>query len=164
MNISAYFNLGLTVKEDPILGLDETEGELLVHKIAGASGCLRSSTTVPATNVWSDSRTLAAGADSIDLTSLSRGQLPSLDMTGSKVQLVKILAATANTSEITFGPATSNGYSLFGGSLGKLILPAGGQALLSFPDKLDDVSATKKAVSATSTDLDASYEIILVSG
>lgn len=162
--ISAYFNLLLTVKEDPVLNLDNAEDELLVHKIAGGSGCLRAETAVPATNVWSDSRTLAAGADSIDLTNLARGELPALNMTGSKVQLAKIRAASGNSAAITFSPAVSNGYSLFGGSAGKLVLPAGAQVLLYFPDKLDDVGAAAKGLAAASTDLDATYEIMLVSG
>jgi len=119
---------------------------------------------VPATKAWSDQRSLSSGTDSLDLTALVHTNLNNVDFTGLKVQLLKLKAAAANTAAIVFADASSNGYSLFGDASGQITLPAKAQALFYFGDTLADVSSTVKALTITSTDLDATYDILIVAG
>lgn len=163
MGITAHYSLTLTVKEDAGLSMDEVTDPTITHKISDPSGTLRATSQVPATKVWSDSRTLTAGADALDLTNLARGNLVAATFSGLKVQAVKIKAAAANTGDLVFQAAGANGYSLFG-SGGVCVVPPGGQVLHYTPDNLGDVGSGAKAVAVTSADADAVYEIILVAG
>lgn len=163
MGITAHYSFTLTVKEDVGLSMDQVTDPTAVHKISDGAGTLRSTSQVPGTKAWSDLRTLSAGADSLDLTSLPRGSLPAATFDGLKVQLIKIKAAAANTAAIVFAAAGANGYSLFG-SAGVCVLTPGAQVQFYWPDNLGDVGSGAKSIAITSTDLDAVYEMILVAG
>ena len=61
MSVSAEYNLKCKVTDTPALSLDLASDPSFDHEISSSSGTLTASSTVPATTVWSDSRTLTAG-------------------------------------------------------------------------------------------------------
>lgn len=165
MSVEASYNLYLRVVETLALAQDLAVNPSQTLTLGDVKGTLTSSTTVPATKAWSDTRGLGDGADSIDLTALARGSdLSNVDFTGLKVQLVIIAAAAANTAGIVFKDGAANPYLLFGDASGQVTLLPGTSCLLHWPDKLADVAAGAKEVDMTSTDLDAIYSMILVAG
>lgn len=164
MSVEASYNLYLRIVETLALGEDLAANPSQVVTPGDIKGTLTASTTVPATEGWPDTRSLAAGADSIDLTALARGTLPTIDLTGLKVQLVIIRAAAANTAGILFKQGASNPYLLFGAASDQHTLLPGTAYYMYWADKLADVAAGAKEVDMTSTDLDAIYSMILVAG
>lgn len=160
----ARYALTLTVIETLDSGVDNESGSTTLTHGWDTSGTLRSDTTVPATKSWSDTRSLTAGTDSLDLTSLSRGNLAAVDCTGLRVQLFKITAASANTASIVLAQGDTNPYFVMGATGGTITIPAGSTALFHYPDKLADVSSSAKALKVTSSDADASYQVELVAG
>lgn len=164
MSVRARFNLVLVAEETIELSEDLNEDPTVIHQISGGFGTFSATSATPVTKAWSDTRSLAAGTNSIDLTALVNAARNDIDFTVLKVQAVKIVAATNNTANVLFSPAGSNGYNLFGSSDGKISLAAGCQALFIFPEGLADVSATVKAITVTSSDVDAAYSILLVAG
>lgn len=163
MSVTANFALVCTVEEVVDLGMDIPADPTITHAISGTSGVLDASSAVPATKAWTDERTLAAGADTIDLTALEGGDLPDISFSGLKVQLVKIKADATNTAAVSFATGASNGYAIFGTS-GVVALSAGACCLFYMADKLGDVGSGAKTVDVTSADADAKYQIELVAG
>lgn len=164
MAVSAAINLALQATEDIDLGLDNVDNPTVVHQVAGGSKTLNASSTPAATKAWSDQRQLSGGSDSIDLTALANGNLANIDFTGLKVQVIKIVAAEANTAAITIADGATNGYHVFGDGSGQINLVAGGQALIYVPEGLPDVGASAKTIDVTSSDTDAIYDIVLIAG
>ena len=164
MAVTAIYELKLDVGETMALGLDNVSDLQHKHQISGGSGKLDANSTVPATKAWSDNRQLAAGSDSIDLNALPFGNLPNVDLTGVKVQLVKIKADAANTAAIKFKVGAANGYNIFGSATGEKSLPKGAQSIEFWNDQLPDVGAAAKNIDITSSDADAKYDIELVAG
>lgn len=163
MTIEAKYDLKLSVEEVLALGVDLAGDPTATHQITGTSGTLTGSTTVPATTVWGDKRQLAAGTDTIDLTALVEGNLPNKDLTGLKLQLIKLKATSTNTAVLTVKPAATNGYE-FGATNDEITLHPGGAVLLFVPDLAPDVAAGAKDITVTSSDADAEYEILIVAG
>lgn len=167
MAVTVNFIQELKAEESISLGLDLVSNPTVTHQIGDngrTSGTLTASTVVPATKAWSDTRTLSAGADALDLTALVFGNLANVTFSGLKVQNIKIKAAATNTSPIVVKPAASNGYNLFGDADGQVTLGAGAEVQVYNPDTLADVGGSAKAVDVTSADVDAIYSIILVAG
>ena len=165
--VTARFNMWLQVFETGALGEDLVTERPDEHRITNAlmQGVLAAGTTVPATKVWSDRRTLSGGNDTLDLTALVRANLTTHDFTGLKLQAFAIFAAVANTAAIIITPNTAtNGYNLFGNTAGRVDLLGGQAVMQSGNDKLADVSSSVKEILVGSTDLDAIYEIVLVAG
>lgn len=165
MAVTATYDFKLSVSDAIALGLDLVADQTFTHVIDGDSGSLTGSSTPAVSKAWSDEVQLTAGALSLDLTSLSRGSvLSSLDLTGLKLQLIKIKAAIANTDTVTIADGASNGYSIFGDTSGSITLGSGDVAMFLFAETLPDVSATVKTIDISSSDTDAVLEIILVAG
>lgn len=165
MAVTVSYNLFLRVTETLALAQDLAANPDQLLTLGDIKGTLTSSTSVPATKAWSDTRGLTAGTDSIDLTALTRGSdLSDVDFTGLKVQLLIIQTAAANTADVVFKDGASNAYLLFGDASGQITLPAGTSAMFYLADKLADVSASVKQVDISSSDADAIYSMILVAG
>lgn len=163
-SVTAKYDLKLNVYETLGLSQDLASDPAFTHAITGLSGVLDATTGVPATKVWSDTRTLSGGTETLDLTALTRSPAATVDMTGLKVQLVLIKADATNTQVLTIAGAAATPYELFGDSSGQTSIPAGGATLIYGKDGLADVSATVKSVTISSTHLTASYSIIIVAG
>lgn len=161
MSISAVYKLGLLVKEVRAQNLDLAANPTVVHKLTTEiEGTLTSSTTIPATKVFSDTIPLVAGAKTLDLTALTSGDKTE-DFTGLKIQLA--LFVNLGTNVMSFKAGASNGYNIFGAS-GVVELKPGGAVLYLGNDVLPDVangSADEIDVAGT---LVESFEVILVAG
>lgn len=164
MSVSLKYNFRVDLDETPDLALDLVTNPTIEHRIAAASGTLDATSTVPLTKGWSDQRQLSTGTDTIDLAALVRANMPNVDMSGLKIQMVKIVAATANTAGIVFADGSSNGYNIFGDGSGQVTVLAGMQLVWFGNDKLDDVGGSDKVIDVTSSDADAIYEIIIAGG
>lgn len=163
---TAEYDFKVKVTETPALGIDGVSNPEIVYQIETtlSSGSVTPTTSVPATTQWQDQRTLSAGADAIDLTALTDGNLPTKNLNGLKIQLVKVVASTNNTDTITIRDHTTNGYFICGDSSGQVTLPIGGRMQLYGHDGMPDVSATAKQIAVTSSDVDAVYTIQVVAG
>ncbi len=164
MSVEVTYNPTLKVVETLTLSIDKADDPTQTIEITGNGATLNATSTVPATKVWSDQRSLTAGTDSIDLTNLTNGNLPAVDMTGLKVQVVKIVSASANTDTITVVDGATNGYNLFGDASGQVTLMVGGHVLWFGNENLADVSSSVKTIDFSSSDTDATYDIIIVAG
>lgn len=167
MGIEATYDFRLKVVETLALSQDLATDPELIHELATLiRGKLDANSSTPATKVWSDTRSLTAGADSLDLTALTRGSAPTVDMTGLKLQLWLFAAAAGNTLPATITQGSSNPYLLLGGTVGGQTADAhpGGAIFYFGKDQLENVSATVKNIRVTSSDTDATYSIILVAG
>ena len=99
---------------------------------------------------------------SIDLTACN-GTTGVVDLTGLKVQMMRLTAAAANTGIVTIQPAASNGYAIFGAA-NDLDIPAGGSITVTFGlDKLADVAAGARLIELVGTSLDT-YTLELWAG
>lgn len=124
---------------------------------------LKADSTAPATKAFSDRLSLAAGTKSVDLAALTDAAGVALNLTGLKVQAIVVKAAAANTSTITMQAHGTNGYNILGAS-GLAVIPAGGVIFASLNEGAPDVGASAKVIEFTSSDVDASFDIVLVAG
>lgn len=159
MALTANHRALCEVIETLSLGLDVASNPSITHQISGISGVLNASSTPPGSQVFSDRRTLTAGADTLDLTALTNSIGAALDLTGLKVQLLLIKGATTNTGDIVVATGASNGYPGITGTV-----PDGGYMLLFGNDGYADVAAADAEIDISSTDLDAIYDVIIVAG
>jgi hypothetical protein len=170
MSVTAIYDLKLLVEEVLSVSQDLADDPQLDHEPSTAiAGILTASTKTPASKVWSDTRSLVAGADTFDLTSLTGPNGTSIDFTGLKVCLIFIAADKDNTEPIKFDVGAANGYNLFGAATSEISLDAntgdyGAGVLMFCPETLPDVAAGAKNIDVTSAEADGSYSIILVAG
>jgi hypothetical protein len=136
-----------------------------IHQIAsGVTGTLTGTSTVPATKVWSDYRTIGAASETLDFTALVRTPLANLDASGLKLQLMLLKADSTNVSAgIVFADGASNGYNLLGDASGQVTLLPGQVLFLYGGDKAQDVAAGDKTIDVTGDATDK-YKIVLVFG
>lgn len=106
----------------------------------------------------------ANGSRTIDLSSLTDLAGSALDLTGLKVQLILISSNSANTAGIAFTDGATNGYNIWGDSSGSVTVQKGGVQYFYGADNLDDVGSSDKTIDVTSTDVDATYQIMIVAG
>jgi len=162
MSVEAKYNLLLKVYES--ISLDYADNPEWRHLITGLDGTLNASSTVPATMVWSDERTLAGASETLDFTALARSPLANVDATGLKLQLMLLKAAEGNNvAGLLFDVGATNGYNLLGNANGQVLLHPGAAILQFEPDKLPDVSGTEKTIDISGTAADE-YGILLVFG
>ena len=164
MAVSAAYDLKLAVTETPSFGLDYATDRDLLHRFV-STGTLTGSTTVPVTKVAALAVQLSSGAATIDLTSVTHGsELNAVDMSGLKVQLMKVRARSTNSSTVIIVDGATNGYLIFGDSSGQITLSAGMEALFFFNESLADVSASVKTIDISGSDQDAYIDFIIVAG
>ena len=160
MGVTVHLNALLEAVETVPGPLDLAANPSTRHRITGCHGEFDGDSTVPATKVWSDDRTLSAGADALDLTSLARGgDLAAVDATGLKLQGVKVACPATNTADVLLTTGAANGYTV-----GTVRVTPGGHHLAWFADGLADVAADAKTIDVTSGDDDAAYKVLLVFG
>lgn len=159
-DVSARFYAELLVTES----LDEGD---LESKIGSGPEQIDADSTPSAAKHWkSEDRTLSAGAETLNLTALVQDDTDrvNVDMTGERLQYLKIRANPDNTENIIFQVGDTNPYPLFVNADGLLELPAGSEILLKLNNGAVPVSSTVKNIKVTSAQTDAQYDIQLVFG
>lgn len=166
MSVEARINLGeIYADETPALSLDHVSNPTLRHIITAlAPVTLNASSTPPASQAWSDEIDLAAGAATIDLTALARGDLSAGDWTDLKVQIAVFYADPDNTEPVVIADGAANGYEIFGDANGQVSLEPGDVEIRFCKDTLDDVAAADCEIDLTSVDADAKLHVLLVAG
>ena len=153
----------VSVKETPALGLDQVTDPRIAHKMTiPIPTTLNSTTTPPATKVWSDNVPLVAGAKILDLQALVNANLPNVDFTGLKVQVLMMSCPSANTGAITITSGALNGYDI-GGAAMSYALDPGGTLVLLLRDTAPDVAAADSEIDFAGTGTEP-FDIILVAG
>lgn len=117
------------------------------------SATYTSATTPPVTKATAFTLTLTAGSGSIDLTALPGATADeTIDLTGLKVQMVKLINPDSNANPITVTKGALNGYGLnaAGGAWTEVIDP--GQSRTFFlNDTAPDVAAGARVWDVTGT-------------
>lgn len=166
--VSGRYNLKLEIDETLGLSLDHADDPEITHDIGADEGTLNASSTPPATKAWSDQIALSGGSGSLDLTALDRGSdLSDVDLTGLKIQLLKLSAPSTNTAGITVERKDAvTGYNPFGtdnGDADRVTILPGMAVLVRTDDEVEDVGATRKDLTLTGSGTDA-LDIALVAG
>lgn len=164
--VEATYNALLTVKETLALGLDNATDPTTPHTLGDHAATLSASTTPPVTKTFSDDIALVAGAGTLNLSTLAGPLSTTIDFTGLKVQVIKLVAASTNTGGITVAKGDAQPYNLFGednvSSETVEVLP-GDAVLIVHNETTEDVGAAIKNIKFTGTGTDT-LRIMLVAG
>jgi hypothetical protein len=166
--VEARYNMLLEVKETVAQSLDLAVDVPIEHKTDESTyGTLNASSTVPATQCFSDSLTIAGGGSAtLDLTSLTGPAGVTVTFSGLKVQLAKFACPSDNSAAVLIQKGDATAYNLLGTDNASSetfeVLP-GGWMGLGHDDEAEDVDATHKDVKFTGTAGDK-IEVVLVAG
>ena len=174
MSIKVDYSLQMKVTETFGTSQQNASAAVVVHEITGTNGSLNADSTVPATTVIDKRMTLTAGTATIDLTAAPGktvdGTAVPIDLTGLKLQMIKLKAHADNTSRVKVAQGASHPYYV-GGVTGAFdSLGAGESALHEFKDTLQEVGATistgvyAKTIDITSAMAAAIIDVQLVFG
>ncbi len=168
MTVSLTFDFRAAAVETLSTALDFASNPDITTQIlqegTASLGVLNASSTPAVSRVWSDSVGLTAGALTLNLAALSRGaELAALDLTGLKVQFIKIFSKSANTSSITMSTGASNGYAI---NLATRVLEISPGECMMFKrnESLPDVASGARTIDFASSDVDAIFDIMIVAG
>lgn len=164
MAVSVNYNCGLTVDETFDLSIDDVTDPTARHDIGSVAGTRTATSDVKATKVASITGTLTAGAETLDLTALDKGNLPNETFTGLKVKNWKISCPSSNTAGVAFVVGAANPYDLFGSASDRITILPGQTQCGDCVDQLENVDATHKTLDLSSGDVDATYSIVLAAG
>lgn len=163
---TAKYAFSLTVDEVKDMSLDLITNPTITHTTGTDTDTLTAATTVPVTKTYSDTIPLVVGAYDINLAALPGPEATTIDFTGLKVQLVKIICPASNTLPILFDAHAVNGYNLFGAdnaSAEQVEVMPGGKLMIYHPNNAEDVAAGVRVVDVSGTGTE-SFSIILVAG
>ena len=160
MSVKATVTIQAYVKETVALGTTTATDPQIPYGITGTPYNYSADTTVDATKGWANTVTLTAGAATINLTTLTRTGLPTVDLTALKIRAIHFKALSTNSALITIVPGASNGYAALG--LGLSLAP-GGEALIHNPSSAA-VTSSLKNIDLASADTDASLDVVIFAG
>jgi hypothetical protein len=166
--VTAHYDMLLDVDETVAEALDLADDKTITHTTDETTrGTLNLSSTVPVTEVFSDSLTIAGGGSAtLDLADLTGPAGVTVTFSGLKVQLAKFACPSDNAAAVLIQVGDSNAYNLLGednASSETLEVLPGGWMGLGHNDKAEDVDGTHKNVKFTGTAGDK-IEVILVAG
>lgn len=151
MSISLTYAATATVEETLETNVDSlgaTTARQITHNAFNESAALTASTTPPVTKVACFIATLSGGALTINLASLTGTNGATVDMTGLKVQVLRVKNLGANN--LTIVPGGSNGIDLFGVSSSVTVYPSG-HVMFYFNDASPDVASGDRTLDLTGT-------------
>lgn len=164
MPVTANYDLKLQVFETPDASIDSPDPQINWHELEpDIKATLDAASSLPVSKAWADKRTLTAGVDTIDLTSLTGPFASSIDLTGLRVQIMRITADKSNSEDLVVKFGASNPYPIFGAA-GTVNIPPGGALLMLFNAKLALVAASVKDIDVSSADATAVYRVVLAAG
>lgn len=157
-SVSAQYEFTCEVAETVASGLDNVADRAITHSLGADAGTLGASSTPAATQTFSDTIALTAGAAALDLQSLAGPSSTTINFTGLKVQLIKIKTPATNADSIIVEHKDgATGYNLFGddnASDESIEVPPDSVMQFKYNDKLEDVDGTHKDVKFTGTGTD----------
>jgi len=138
-----------------------TNGKTVTHSAFNKTDTvLTASTTPPVTKPSYSQPALSGGAYTINLAALSGVNGATVDLTGLKVQAIKIKNNGANVMSFTEG--ASNGYALLGASFLFAVQP-GQEIMILGNDATPDVAAGDRTIDVTGTG-SQSFDLAVVAG
>ncbi len=153
----------VTVKETIALGLDNVTNPRITHALEMLLPAkLDSTTSPPATIVWSDQVALVAGAKTLDLEALVNDNLPNVDLVGLKIQILLVACPDTNTVAITIVPGAANDYDIGGAAMSWAVGP-GGMLIYLSDDNAPDVAAADSELDFAGTGTEV-FDILIVAG
>lgn len=166
MSVTLRYDAKFHADETPSLSLDLASNPTLSHRCSysGTSGTIDGTTTVAIDDVFSDRRSLSAGALTLDLTSLTSTLGVAKTFSGKKVKGLFMMANSANTAGIVVKDGATNPYLIFATSTGEVTIYPGQPFMQLYGSNLAAVSGTVKTIDFSSADTDAEFEIIIVVG
>lgn len=163
MATTARINLDFTASEAFDLALVHASDAAVQHALGPNKVSLGASSSPPVTKVWSGRVTLAIGEASINLAELGRGStLPDVDLSGLKVQAIKLVTPATNTHAVVIAPGDSNGYALNGAD--DITLPPGTTLVLLCNGGLPTVGSGARLIDLTSTMATAVVDVMILAG
>ena len=124
MSVAVTYGSEVTVVETLSDASLSTKDKTVTHSTYNISKSLSGGSTPAVTKVSIGPVALDAGAKTVDLTALTGTNGAVVDLTGLKVQILRIEALSDNANTISIEPGSSNGYALAGADF-KLTLAAG---------------------------------------
>lgn len=168
---SVTYNAKMEVRETVDVDLDHAPDPTITHESTAVAGTLTGSTDPKIEVFWSSLESIASGATTnLDLTALVRDNLPNVDMTDKKVNLVKLVASATNTTHITVDENVATGYNLFdeissGGGTHQIVLYPGDCYFMYAPETRAVVAVGEKDFDLTnSAGATATIELMIGAG
>jgi len=160
--VETDLKLKVTMTKD--LGIDgATNPEIVQETGTNAKADFSPTTTVPMSVVWTDTRTFAT-TESLDLTALPQANFSAnVDMTGLRVQVIKIIAASSNGANIQIDKSGVNGYFIWGASADSVTLLPGCAIEMVCNNNMPLIGATAKSIDVSGTGT-LTYDIQIVAG
>lgn len=165
MSVSVTYTAALTIREtltDNVPAAVETK-RLVTHDQFNKTSTIDSGTSPAGTLSATFEQALTAGTATIDLTALVGTNDIAVDGTGLRVQAIRLVCKTANTSPVSIGEGAANGYDGFGSSF-LLGLPADGNFLIETQGGGAVIGGANKTLDLASSDVDAIVEISILLG
>lgn len=168
MSVKLKYDFKFKVEEVPALLLDLIgSNPTLNHEVSGTKSGELDGTTSTAPqftldDVFSDRRSLVAGALTLDLTALVSTLGTTKNFTGKKVKGIIIMPSVNNTAGIVVKDGASNAYLIWGSTTGEITAWPGLPIMQLFGNNLAAVGASVKNIDFSSSDTDAEFDIILV--
>lgn len=134
----------------------------VTHTNFNSEASLSASSTPPVTTVAAFEQLLTAGAATINLAALTGTNGASVNMTGLKVQVLKIKAKATNANPISVAVGASNGYDLAGSDF-KVTLSPGQEFLFYGNEATPDVAAGERTLDLAGTGTQGA-DVIIVAG
>lgn len=157
----------LELQED-VAAANELTRSQLIHSASDNLLKLAAATTPAVTKVYAQQLQLSSGTLTVDLTALVDGAGQALDLTGLKVQIIKIVNAprsgAANTDTLNVVIAAVNGYQWAGDAASEATLAIGGSLQIYNPEGTPDVGASAKDITFSSPDVDADFQLLIAAG
>jgi hypothetical protein len=155
MAVSVTYAATCTVRETLATntGSASDSSRVITHDAYNESTTLSASSTPPATTCAHFLLTLTAGAATVDLAAALGTNGATVNMTGLKVQVLRVknLGAAART----LAPGAANPYP-FLGTANDITIPPGGHVMMFLNDASADVAGAVKTIDATGTGTETS--------
>lgn len=162
MSVELLYQGIVQVKETLSTGVAYATAPVITHDGLNTGATYTASTSIPVAKVAAFLATLSSGALTINLAALVGTNGAAVDLTGLKVQSIKLKATSTNSGMITVAEGASNGIPLFG-TAATFGLRAGQECQWLFNELGSDVASGDRTLDLTGTGAET-LSIIIVAG
>ena len=163
---NATLNVKLAMTETTTA--NELAADKNIDHVFEALAKLGATTTPVVTKVYAQQLQLSGGALTLNLTALTDGVGAALDLDTLKVQIFAVKNApstgAANTDTLNIKTGAVDGFGILGDTLSEATLAIGGFLVIYNPEGTADVAAAVDQVDFSSTDVDASFQVLIAAG